>query len=180
EDVSEGRNSLSTKSINNDSPMIDATPLSSIYPPPPSPNIVENIVYSDDPSFEGGAPRKALPPKKVPARASKVAGEASTPLDVDSDSNIHAKEFKDATDCHWVDLDKNPLVSDMRAEIKALQGQVDGLHGEYSRLILEERKWVNYEQTLSSLQAKIKDIESEREKLNSSKTQLLRERDSLK
>nr|GFC44627.1 hypothetical protein [Tanacetum cinerariifolium] len=35
------------------------------------------------------APRKALPPKKVPARASKVAGEASAPLDVDSDSGIH-------------------------------------------------------------------------------------------
>ncbi|GKD02322.1 hypothetical protein Tco_1177296 [Tanacetum coccineum] len=39
------------------------------------------------------------------------------------------------------DLDKNPLVFNMRAEIKALQGQVDGLHSEYSRLILEEKKW---------------------------------------
>nr|GEW26897.1 hypothetical protein [Tanacetum cinerariifolium] len=29
------------------------------------------------------------------------------------------------------DLDKNLLVSDMRAEIKALQGQVDGLYSEY-------------------------------------------------
>ncbi|GJZ25710.1 hypothetical protein Tco_0569963 [Tanacetum coccineum] len=53
-------------------------------------------------------PGKALPPKvqKVPARASKVSGEASTPLDVESDSNIHefplAKELKDSTDCHWV------------------------------------------------------------------------------
>ncbi|GJR15037.1 hypothetical protein Tco_0797689 [Tanacetum coccineum] len=43
---------------------------------------------------------------KVSARASKVAGEASTPLDVDSDPDIHefpsAKELRDATDCHWV------------------------------------------------------------------------------
>ncbi|GJY23348.1 hypothetical protein Tco_0397006 [Tanacetum coccineum] len=31
-----------------------------------------------------------------------VAGEASTPLDVDSDSDIYVKELKDATDCHWV------------------------------------------------------------------------------
>ncbi|GJX94382.1 hypothetical protein Tco_0348968 [Tanacetum coccineum] len=38
------------------------------------------------------------------------------------------------------DLDKNPLMLDMRAEIKTLQGKVDGLHGEYSRLILEEKK----------------------------------------
>ncbi|GKF51302.1 hypothetical protein Tco_0147769, partial [Tanacetum coccineum] len=62
-------------------------------------------------------------------------------------------------------LDKNPLVFDMRAEIKALQGQVDGFHSEYSRLILEEKKWVNYEQTLSSLLAKIEGIKSERERL---------------
>ncbi|GJS70475.1 hypothetical protein Tco_0703316 [Tanacetum coccineum] len=127
---------------------------------------------------------------KVSARASKVAGEASTPLDVDSDPDIHefpsAKELRDATDCHWVvahvthpswkqrlreisiehlcdihdraymrqavldnldkdrayaelerkcnkalqDLDKNPLVSDMHAEIKVLQGQVDSPHSD--------------------------------------------------
>ncbi|GJY24347.1 hypothetical protein Tco_0398005 [Tanacetum coccineum] len=47
-----------------------------------------------------GVPGKALPLKvqKAPAQASKVAGEASTPLDVDSDSDIHAKELKDVTD----------------------------------------------------------------------------------
>ncbi|GJZ16445.1 hypothetical protein Tco_0552122 [Tanacetum coccineum] len=32
------------------------------------------------------------------------------------------------------DLDKNPLVLDMRAEIETLQGQVDRLHSDYSRL----------------------------------------------
>ncbi|GKD71357.1 hypothetical protein Tco_1325447 [Tanacetum coccineum] len=177
-----------------------------------------------------GVPGKALPPmvQKVIAQASKVAGEASTPLDVDSDFDIHefpsAKELKDVTDCHRVvahvtppswkqhlreisieqlcdihdraymrqvvldnvlnsktqelifalhkaktsydairardldkdrayaelerkcnealqDLDKNPLVSDMHAKIKDLQGHVDGLHSEYSRLTVEEKKW---------------------------------------
>nr|GEZ36475.1 hypothetical protein [Tanacetum cinerariifolium] len=38
------------------------------------------------------------------------------------------------------DLDKNPLVLDMRAEIKTLQGKVDRLHGEYSRLVIMEKK----------------------------------------
>ncbi|GJV55565.1 hypothetical protein Tco_1456570 [Tanacetum coccineum] len=295
EGVGGGQNSPSKKSMNNDAPVIGATPLSSVYPS----NIVENVADSDDPSYgedeqtlvgpslplhlgaskklkilgkrkvASGVSGKALPLKvqKVPAQASKVAGEASTPLDVDSDPDIHefpsAKELRDATDCHWVvahvtppswkqrlreisieqlcdihdraymrqaildnvlnsrtrelisalhkaktsydaiqaqeldkdrayaglerkcnealqDLDKDPLVSDMRAEIKVLQGQVDGLHSEYNRLIFEERKWVNYEQTLSSLWAKIKGIESEREKLKSSEIQLLQEVDSLK
>ncbi|GKF17198.1 hypothetical protein Tco_0062116, partial [Tanacetum coccineum] len=196
-----------------------------------------------------GVTGKVLPLKvqKVTARASKVAGEASTSLDVDSDSDIHefpsAKELKDATDHHWVvahvtppswkqhlreiiikhlcdihdraymrqdvldnvlnsrtqelisalhkaktsydairareldkdrayaelerncnealqDLDKNPCISDMRAEIKDLQGQVDGLHSEYNRLTLEDKKWIDYEQTLSSLRVKIKGINS--------------------
>ncbi|GJX93117.1 hypothetical protein Tco_0347703 [Tanacetum coccineum] len=154
-------------SVNNNAPVIDATPLSSIYPS----NVVENVADSDDPSYKedeqtligpslspqpkaskkikflgkrkvvSDAPGKALPLKvqKVPAQASKVAGEASTPLDVDSDSDIN-------------DLDKNPLVSDMRAEIKDLQGQVDGLHS----------------------------IESERERLKSFEIKLLQEIDSLK
>nr|GEY26449.1 hypothetical protein [Tanacetum cinerariifolium] len=72
-------------------------------------------------------------------------------------------------------LDKNPLVLDMHAEIGTLQGQVDRLHGEYSRLIFEEKKWVNYEQTLAILRSKVKGLESERERLKKSKTQLLQE-----
>ncbi|GJY85547.1 hypothetical protein Tco_0499573 [Tanacetum coccineum] len=52
------------------------------------------------------------------------------------------------------DLDKNPLISDMRFEIEALQSHVNGLHNEYNRLVLEEKKWVNYEQTLSTLYAR--------------------------
>ncbi|GJZ01014.1 hypothetical protein Tco_0518975 [Tanacetum coccineum] len=165
EGASEGQNSPSGKYVNNNAPMIDATPLSSIYPS----NVVENVADSDDPSY--GEDEQTLIVQKVPARASKVVGEASTPLDVDSVSDIHefssAKELKDATDFHWViahdrgyaelertcneafqDLDKNPLVSDIHADIKALHGQVDGLHSEYSRLILEEKKWVDYEQTV--------------------------------
>ncbi|GJY54599.1 hypothetical protein Tco_0446263 [Tanacetum coccineum] len=49
------------------------------------------------------------------------------------------------------DLEKNPIVLDMRSEIETLHGQVNKLHSEYSRLILEEKKWVKYEQTLSVL-----------------------------
>ncbi|GKE27918.1 hypothetical protein Tco_1443302, partial [Tanacetum coccineum] len=210
EGVSEGQNSPSVKSMNNDAPVIGDTPLSSVYPS----NIVKNVVDSDDPSYgedeqtlvgpylpprpeaskklkvlgkrkvASGVPGKALPPKvqKVPARASKVAGEVSTPLDVDSDSDIHGFKgcdrlplgFAHVTPPSWKqnlreisiehlydiydrayirqavldnldkdrdyaelerkcneafqNLEKNPLVSDMYAEIKALQGQVDGLH----------------------------------------------------
>nr|GEU91474.1 hypothetical protein [Tanacetum cinerariifolium] len=142
EGASEGQNSPSAKSVNNNAPMINATPLSSVY----HSNVVDNVVDSDDPSygedkqtlvgpslslhleaskkFKILGKRKALPSKVQKGYFSKVAGEASTPLDVDSNSDIH---------------DKNPFVSDMRAEIKALQGQVDGLPSEYSMLILEEK-----------------------------------------
>ncbi|GJX73664.1 hypothetical protein Tco_0312259 [Tanacetum coccineum] len=78
------------------------------------------------------------------------------------------------------DLDKNHLVLDMRYEIETLQRQVDRLHGEYSRLVLEEKKWVNYEQTLSILRSKVEGLENERERLKSSKTQLLHEIDRLR
>nr|GEW62290.1 hypothetical protein [Tanacetum cinerariifolium] len=56
-----------------------------------------------------GLHRKA---QKVPAQASKVVGDASSPLDVDSDPDIHefpsAKELKDTTDCQWVVAHETP------------------------------------------------------------------------
>ncbi|GKD64518.1 hypothetical protein Tco_1306626, partial [Tanacetum coccineum] len=47
-------------------------------------------------------------------------------------------------------------------------------------LVLEEKKWINYEQTLSLLCAKVKGLESKRERLKTSKTQLLHEINSLR
>ncbi|GJY36871.1 hypothetical protein Tco_0422249 [Tanacetum coccineum] len=55
------------------------------------------------------------------------------------------------------DLDKNPLVSDMRSEIETLQGQ-----------------------TLSILHAKVEGLESERERLKASEIQMLQDIDSLR
>nr|GFA01922.1 hypothetical protein [Tanacetum cinerariifolium] len=43
--------------------------------------------------------------------------------------------------------------------------QVNGLHDEYSRLILKEKKWINYKQTLSTLCAKVEGLRSEGKRL---------------
>nr|GFA51755.1 hypothetical protein [Tanacetum cinerariifolium] len=117
-----------------------------------------------------------------------------TPLDVDSDPNIHeflsAKELKDATDCHWVVTHVTPPswkrhLRDISIEQlydihdRAYMRLVNGLHNEYGRLLIEERKWDNYEQTMSFLRAKFKGLESERKKLNASEIQMLQEIDRL-
>ncbi|GJX62261.1 retrovirus-related pol polyprotein from transposon TNT 1-94 [Tanacetum coccineum] len=73
------------------------------------------------------------------------------------------------------DLEKNPLILDFRGEIVTLQCQVERLHGEYSRIVLEEKKWVNYEQTLASLRSKVEGLEAERSRLEESKVQLLQQ-----
>ncbi|GJU32917.1 retrovirus-related pol polyprotein from transposon TNT 1-94 [Tanacetum coccineum] len=78
------------------------------------------------------------------------------------------------------DLDKNPLVLDMRAKIETLHGQVDRLHSEYNRLVLKEKKWINYEQTLSIPRAKVEGLKLKKERLKNSETQLLQDIDSLK
>ncbi|GJW69940.1 hypothetical protein Tco_0126857 [Tanacetum coccineum] len=211
--INDNQGSPSLKSVNNEASVIDAKPLTSLHPS----NFVEDVVDSDDASVgdnenpllgtslphlpEAGKKLRSLGKSKLPSgvgdsllkvrkiasKASKVAGEASDPLDVDSDADIHefpsAKELKDSADCHWVvahvtppswkehlrqisikqlcdihdraymrqvvldndiayaelekkcnkaliDLNKNPLVADMRTEIKTLQGRVDGLYSE--------------------------------------------------
>nr|GFA65768.1 hypothetical protein [Tanacetum cinerariifolium] len=78
------------------------------------------------------------------------------------------------------DLDKNPLVHDMSLEIEILWGQVDNLHREYSRLVLAEKKWINYKQTLSTLSAKVEGLESLREKLKASEIQSLQKIENMK
>nr|GEZ76836.1 hypothetical protein [Tanacetum cinerariifolium] len=127
-------NQSSTKSVNNEALVINIEPISVVYPLNIAKNIVDShnifsnegglsLIGPNAPSyleegkrstvarkrkvvvgFHGEGPyRKA---RKVPAQASKVAGDASSSLDVDSDRDIHefpfAKELKDATDCHCV------------------------------------------------------------------------------
>ncbi|GKC28004.1 hypothetical protein Tco_1035298 [Tanacetum coccineum] len=58
------------------------------------------------PSGVGDSRSRRLWFEKNGPQASKVAGEASDPLDVDSIADIHefpsAKELKNSADCHWV------------------------------------------------------------------------------
>ncbi|GKF81630.1 hypothetical protein Tco_0240232 [Tanacetum coccineum] len=111
--ISDGEGSSPpTRSVNNEIPVIDVDPLNSA---PPS-KVVENIGDSDDASLEkdvadeddkvrklskatgkrkqiaessGKETRHKL--QKVPPQESKVDGDASYPLDVDSDPDIHGK-----------------------------------------------------------------------------------------
>ncbi|GJW66370.1 hypothetical protein Tco_0120794 [Tanacetum coccineum] len=123
----DNQGSLSTKSVNNETPIIDVEPISTAHPS----NVAENIVDSGNTSSEDVLllvhPSTSSFPKaseklnvagkrkltvdglregshhgarKVPVQASKVVGDASTPLDVDKFPS--ARELKDATDCHWV------------------------------------------------------------------------------
>ncbi|GKE61243.1 hypothetical protein Tco_1511610, partial [Tanacetum coccineum] len=112
-------NRSSTKFVNNDALVINAEPIFVAHPS----DIAENIVDSRNTSSEEGglspighdAPSYLKVGKRsMVAGKRKVAGKASTPLDVDSDPIYmvntillfyafpSAKELKDATNCHWV------------------------------------------------------------------------------
>ncbi|GKE82317.1 hypothetical protein Tco_1552317, partial [Tanacetum coccineum] len=99
--------SLSAKSVNNETPIIDAEPISTVLPS----NVADNIIDSSNTSSDAELPpvhpsTSSFPEVGEKLKVSKVAGDASTPLNDDCDPNIHefpfARELKDATDCHWV------------------------------------------------------------------------------
>ncbi|GJX06082.1 hypothetical protein Tco_0194014 [Tanacetum coccineum] len=74
EGVSEGQNSPYAKIVNNDAPVIGATPLSSVYPS----NIVKNVVDSDDPSYaedEQTLVGPSLPPHPEANKKLKILGK---------------------------------------------------------------------------------------------------------
>ncbi|GKE94983.1 hypothetical protein Tco_1579838, partial [Tanacetum coccineum] len=117
-----------------ETPMIDAEPISTVHPLNVAENIIDSYNTSpaeDELSLVGpsaslypkaGEKSKAAGKRKltidapredfhkrawnVLAQASKVASDASTSFDVDSDPDIHefpsTRELKDDTDCHWV------------------------------------------------------------------------------
>nr|GEV15022.1 hypothetical protein [Tanacetum cinerariifolium] len=152
---------------------------------PPLPEAGKKFISLDKRKLPFRVGDSLLEVRKMAAQSSKVAGEASVPLDVDKFPL--AKEVKDSAECHWVvvhvtppswkkhlrqisikqlgdihdraymrqvvldndiayaelerkcneallDLDKNPLVANMRNEIETLQRRVDGLHNECTRL----------------------------------------------
>ncbi|GKA17881.1 hypothetical protein Tco_0697718 [Tanacetum coccineum] len=179
--VGDEGSSPSTRFVNNEALTIDAEPLTDVYPS----EFAENIGDSDDaPSEQDEKIRKVSP------QARKVAGDASDPLDVDCDPDIHEISLEKLCEIHDKAYMRHAVLDNMlnnrtRKLMSTLskdrdscdviwerERQVDRLHDEYSRLVLKEKKWVKYEKTLSILCSK---VEAERERLKSSETQLLDE-----
>nr|GFC46338.1 hypothetical protein [Tanacetum cinerariifolium] len=116
--ASEGRNSLSAKYVNNNAPMIDATPLSSLYPL----NVVENgrstnfscaslsLHPEGSKKFKilgkrkvaSGVPGKALPPKVQKYLPELVRLLVRPLLLWMLRAILISMELKNATDCHRV------------------------------------------------------------------------------
>nr|GEZ73681.1 hypothetical protein [Tanacetum cinerariifolium] len=79
----------STKSMNNEAPVVDAEPITDVHPS----EFAKNINDSDDALSENDGMTLIGPhqiTQKVSPQASKVTGDPSNPLDMDSDPNIHA------------------------------------------------------------------------------------------
>nr|GEX27289.1 hypothetical protein [Tanacetum cinerariifolium] len=104
----DNQGSFSVKSVNNKTPILDADPISVVLPA----NVVDNIIDSNSTSSDDELP-PVHPPissfpeaRRAPVQVSKVNGDASTPLNVNSHPVIHefpsAKELKDATNYHSV------------------------------------------------------------------------------
>nr|GEW33905.1 hypothetical protein [Tanacetum cinerariifolium] len=106
----DNQGSFFVKSVNNKTHFPDTEPISVVLPANVANNIIDSsntssddelpLVYPPTSSFpEVGEKSKAVGKRKLTVQASKVDGDASTPLDVDSDPDIHefpsARELKD-------------------------------------------------------------------------------------
>ncbi|GJY04947.1 hypothetical protein Tco_0370887 [Tanacetum coccineum] len=142
--------------------------------------------------------------RKVPPQASKVADDAYDPLDVDSDPDIHEISLEKLYDIHDRAYMRHAVLDNMlnnrtrklistlskaKASCDAIRErevEKDKAYAELERKCnealqdLDKNPLVNYEQTLFILRSKVEGLESERERLKSSKTQLLQEIDGLR
>ncbi|GKB01146.1 reverse transcriptase domain-containing protein [Tanacetum coccineum] len=177
--IDNNQGSPSSKSVNNEASVIDAKPLTSLHPS----NFIEDVADSDDASAgdnENPLLGTSLPPlpkagSKMVVQASKVAGEASDPLDVDSDVDIHV-------------VLANVLNSRTRELISALHKATTSYDAIRARERERDRAYAELERKCNealldlnkNLLSKIEGLESERERLKLFKIQLLQEMDALK
>ncbi|GKD39423.1 hypothetical protein Tco_1259630 [Tanacetum coccineum] len=211
--------SPSNKSINNEAPVIDVNPLNSS---PPS-HVAENVEDSDDVSSKKGiideAERLCKSSKatckrkqvtgmsvkdarrklqKAPPQASKVVGDVSNPLDVDSDHDIHefpfSRELKDSADCHFVVAQVTPpswkqhlkdisleKLCDIHDRVYMRQAVLDNMLNSWTRQLMYALAKARASCDIETLQGQVDKLhESERERLKGSKTQLLQEIDKLR
>ena len=78
------------------------------------------------------------------------------------------------------DLDKNPVVKDLRADIVNLEKELKEAKAECKKLKKEGAKIVGYKEEIAELESKCKDLEEERSKLIDQETQLHEELDGFK
>ncbi|GJY78683.1 hypothetical protein Tco_0484484 [Tanacetum coccineum] len=122
EGANEDSSSLSAKSVNNETLVIDAEPITVVHPSKCVKTIGDYFDTPSDHNDEVGTSSKVTvkrkqidepatkethqKARKVPPQASKTPGAASEPLDVDSDPEFHefpsAKELKEADDSYFV------------------------------------------------------------------------------
>nr|GEV41929.1 hypothetical protein [Tanacetum cinerariifolium] len=119
--------------------------------------------------------------RRALVHASKVAGDASTPLDVDSDPDIHefpyARELKDAIDYYWVVAHvTHPSWKHHLRDI--IIEQLCDIHDRaYMRQAILDNMWNSRTRELISAlhKARASCLESERERLKASEIQMLQE-----
>nr|GFB09855.1 hypothetical protein [Tanacetum cinerariifolium] len=176
-------NSLFTMSVNTKALVIDTDPLTVVHPL----KFAENIEFPSAKDLKDSVDCHFVVAhvvldnmlnnrsRKLMTTLSKAKASCDAILEKEVEKDKAYVELERKCNKALQDLDKNPLMLDMRSKIKTLQGQVDKIYGEYSRLVLEQKKWVTYEQALSILYSKFKGLESKRERLKNSETQLLQD-----
>jgi outer membrane murein-binding lipoprotein Lpp len=78
------------------------------------------------------------------------------------------------------EIEKNPLVQDLRADIQGLEKKLKDARSECKRLRLEEAKMGEYKEEIATLESKCEGLESERTKLKEKEIKLREELDGLK
>ncbi|GKD49970.1 hypothetical protein Tco_1278946, partial [Tanacetum coccineum] len=73
------------------------------------------------------------------------------------------------------EFDKNPVVVVIRKKIVALLGEVKEHKASLERMLLESKKWANYQVSLSTLESKVASLEAEKTKLEATEASLRQE-----
>nr|GEW12167.1 hypothetical protein [Tanacetum cinerariifolium] len=105
-----------------------------------------------------------------------MGGECEVLKDRVKEREKECKDLKAKCKAAMADFDNNPAVNILYQKIKSFFDEVKEHKASLDRMLLESKKWVGYQVSLSNLESKFTSLEAKKVKLEASKLSLCQER----
>ncbi|GJS95098.1 hypothetical protein Tco_0802066 [Tanacetum coccineum] len=110
----------------------------------------------------------------------QIKGECEVLKERENARDKECEDLKAKCEAAMADFDNNPAINVLHQKIMSLPGEVKEHKASLNRMLLERKKWVSYQESLTALESKVASLEAEKAKLEVTEASLHQEVDVVK